>query len=728
MGSGSVASASQFWSVGGGKLLLSLEGTNLEELGLEVFQTGQSSSVANGVIEYSIEGGPVLEFFFEGNALVGLPKGALRTRGGLVFATSERSFAVEDIVLEAMEVDGLTRLAVVEGDWRNRRPLLVLGAVKLGFSAADQSLRWESGDVTIASALADHLDRPDLVDAMIGGMSAQAPIEWAGGDEAAEIFQSPMLLETGRTEVETGGTGGGNSGTNCWNPGEPLIGPDVIVGDLIDISNYAAEGAYDAFAVGTTSCNIGSSNLLWVDNTPNVPVIGQNMFRLKNGRFEQIGQGWLKYAFTALTQNACGCFPQEGGGATSCQQGGSVLGVGCSDPYCCGLNGNQGNLGPKYQINAYTGSHPSFPANPPFSGSVARRVKVLISDLDTAQNPGAMWFVEGHYVTPDDATAGNQFNNASYRQIKPYSGTGIPNQNPDTFFIGSTQREKPGIRAWKANDPSVSESDIRIPGEGLLILASKATDLGGGLYHYEYALQNLNSDRSVGSFSIPLDPAITVQNIGFHDVEYHSGELQDNTDWTATVTSTAITWETTPYSVNQNANALRWGTLYNFRFDADAPPSRVGATIGLFKPGTPASVEGSTDGPTICNPALCDDTNPCTDDGGCGPAACTHTYNANACDDADGCTANDTCSAGACIGTAIVVLHGDIYPAGGDDQVDVDDMVRMVEAFGNPPVHPEGDIYPCPPNLDGVVDVDDIGAIVAAFGYMPLCADPCPPP
>jgi hypothetical protein len=41
------------------------------------------------------------------------------------------------------------------------------------------------------------------------------------------------------------------------------------------------------------------------------PVIPQNLYRMSAGanndeRFEQIGQSWLKHAFTALTQDACG--------------------------------------------------------------------------------------------------------------------------------------------------------------------------------------------------------------------------------------------------------------------------------------------------------------------------------------------------------------------------------------------------------------------------------------
>src|SRR5437870_2895041 len=79
-----------------------------------------------------------------------------------------------------------------------------------------------------------------------------------------------------------------------------VAGPDVIVGDLPDVSNYGGALSKHAFAVGTTSCNLGDTQLAWVDcsSGPNCnqhPVISQNMYRLSNGRFEQIGQAWLKH-------------------------------------------------------------------------------------------------------------------------------------------------------------------------------------------------------------------------------------------------------------------------------------------------------------------------------------------------------------------------------------------------------------------------------------------------
>src|SRR6185295_15691427 len=88
----------------------------------------------------------------------------------------------------------------------------------------------------------------------------------------------------------------------CTNPTQ---GPDVIVGDLSDVGNFGKVGNISAYAIGTTSCNIGNVNVKWIAGTNEHPVIGQNMYRLKNGRFEQVGLSWLKHGFTALTGTIC---------------------------------------------------------------------------------------------------------------------------------------------------------------------------------------------------------------------------------------------------------------------------------------------------------------------------------------------------------------------------------------------------------------------------------------
>ena len=60
-----------------------------------------------------------------------------------------------------------------------------------------------------------------------------------------------------------------------------------------------------------------------------------------------------------------------------------------------------------------------------------------------------------------------------------------------------------------------------------------------------------------------------------------------------------VEWSTDTAAANANANAIRWGSLYNFRFDADAPPENVSATIGLFKTGTPADLSVQILGPSV---------------------------------------------------------------------------------------------------------------------------------
>ncbi len=54
----------------------------------------------------------------------------------------------------------------------------------------------------------------------------------------------------------------------------------------------------------------------------------------------------------------------------------------------------------------------------------------------------------------------------------------------------------------------------------------------------------------------------------------------------------------------------------------------------------------------FCQPApktVCDDGNPCTDNGCDPPKGCTQTFSTGACDDGDACTGSEACSGGACV-------------------------------------------------------------------------------
>jgi hypothetical protein len=376
-------------------------------------------------------------------------------------------------------------------------------------------------------------------------------------------------------------------------------GPDVTVFTLSGTQNYGSAGGIRGYAVGTTSCNIGDAPLNWCDQstgcaagatTHDHPVIAQNMYRLKNGRFDQIGASWLKHGFVSTNSTAAQC---GNGTCISPPAGGNQLGVGCTDPYGAGLNGGR-PLGPKSEVNATTGAYPF-----PHSGSSGtqtavwnQRVAVAESDMEASLNPGARFFVEGHYIAPDDAANGNGLNNASYAEVTVGVGT-------FNLTTGATVRQKSAIEVWPLIDPTVEflNVDTATAPVQRFHVARKVTDLGGGQWHYEYAVHNMNSDRASDRFTVDFFGATTFSNIGFHDVDAHSGEPYDTTDWTGVAAASAIQWEAPPFASTANANAIRWGTLYNFWFDASRPPTEIlRHTLKLFKAGEPVSLEFLTNG------------------------------------------------------------------------------------------------------------------------------------
>lgn len=88
------------------------------------------------------------------------------------------------------------------------------------------------------------------------------------------------------------------------------IGPDMIVGDLQGVLRHGRVGDITAYSVGTTPCNIGDERVSWKASTSAHPVWVQGMYRLKEGRFEQIGMSWAVHGFYALSQTFC--WPEVG--------------------------------------------------------------------------------------------------------------------------------------------------------------------------------------------------------------------------------------------------------------------------------------------------------------------------------------------------------------------------------------------------------------------------------
>ena len=459
------------------------------------------------------------------------------------------------------------------------------------YDAVARSLSISGGRLVLSKEFASALGIPSEAGSLAGTISMGAAMQPLQIEHLVKGETKSMVLPPVQHAV---------------GPGVPNLvpGPDVIVGDVEDVDQEGSNGTQVGLAIGTDSCNNGDQPVDWfaLPQTDH-PVVPQNLYRMSGGanndaRFEQIGQSWMKHTFLALEDFVCGNCNTSG-----CQTG-SHLCPGCSDPYTSGLNGDQGSIGSRAWINPFTGSFPSTANN--HSGhshnGVSHRIIVETSDLIPAQNTGASYFGEAAYISPHEytwcqshPTQCNMFNNYSYRR---FSVTGGP-----SFFnfpsVGSTVRMQPAIQAWVATNATVNEIEPDPGNDGMWLMGYKITNPSSGVWHYEYALFNMNLDRGIQSFSVPLSAGVNVSNVGFHAPPQHPGWANDGTfnslgyssmPWTVTQTTDSITWNTETFAQNQNANAIRWGTLYNFRFDADQPQQSANATVGFFKTGSPMMV------------------------------------------------------------------------------------------------------------------------------------------
>ena len=461
------------------------------------------------------------------------------------------------------------------------------------YDAAAQSLSITGGRLLISKQFASTLGIPSEAGSLAGTISIGAAMQPIQIDQLVRGETKSMVLPPMQHAV---------------GPGVPDLvpGPDVIVGDLEDVAQFNSPvGTQVGLAIGTDSCNNGDQPVNWLalPNTDH-PVVPQNLYRMSGGanndaRFEQIGQSWMKHTFLALRKVVCGTCNTS----PPCNPGPQLC-PGCSDPYTSGLNGDQGSIGSRAWVNPFTGSFPSTANN--HSGhshnGVSHRILVETSDLIPGQNSGASYFGEAAYISPHEytwcqshPTQCNMFNNYSYRR---FSVTGGP-----TFFnfpaVGSTVRMQPAIQAWAATNATVNQIEPDPGNDGIWLMGYKITNPSAGVWHYEYALFNMNLDRGIQSFSVPLSAGVNVSNIGFHAPPQHPGWANDGTfnnqgyssaPWTVTQAPDSITWNSETFAQNQNANAIRWGTLYNFRFDADQPPQSANATVGFFKTGSPMMV------------------------------------------------------------------------------------------------------------------------------------------
>ncbi len=361
-----------------------------------------------------------------------------------------------------------------------------------------------------------------------------------------------------------------------------VAGPDIIVGDIAAIRNWGADSGTSAYSYGPTLCNIGTAQAVFQANSTQHPVTAHNLYRwtphtpgAAHGSLEQIGMSWASHHVFALSSNHCctDCEPTDG----------TTLGVKCSSAEGAAIMGSASLLGPRSEVNPVTGAFIAFHATPTGPVTLAGRVQVANTDLDQSDpiNADSKYYAENHTISPDDAANGAGNNNVSQRSA--LVNTIGPNHS--LALVGATV-EAPAIFAWGDNEPGVLFSIVDIPGDGRFIIASNASnDDGDGTWRYDYAVYNMNSAEATAQFTVPASISAAVSSIASRNIAHHSGEIYDTANWSGAHADQAVRWNAQPITPASNANAIHWGTLHSFSFNADAPPATRSVRLTLHNSG-----------------------------------------------------------------------------------------------------------------------------------------------
>ena len=342
--------------------------------------------------------------------------------------------------------------------------------------------------------------------------------------------------------------------------------------------------------------NVGTANVPWQArfsgtfppyNTDQHPFLVWALFRESGGFFEPIGYSDVKHAFLTINSN---CAP----GACTL---GSVLGLGCEDVY--GVGTNSGHLAPRSEIlpHAGTWAHCNFPAPntashfdqvAPFcsednngGGETVLTHRATASDAELSV-AGANYYFTSWYVVRDDIDI---FNSMGWRRIIP-----TRSGNTWTFSFGSPFRQGSILDAFvdpAQSTPTRSNATLKDPTAGSTQVAATATDLGDGRFRYVYVLMNHDFDPKLGSFSIPIDELVTIEDLRFSD-----GDTDPANDWTALNIWGQVTW-TAPTAAAQ----LAWGTALTVSFIANTAPINNFAQVGRGDNGNVFGISAIAAGP-----------------------------------------------------------------------------------------------------------------------------------
>lgn len=347
-------------------------------------------------------------------------------------------------------------------------------------------------------------------------------------------------------------------------------------------------------AVGTTSWNPGGPAFDWY-RRPDArhPFIAQALYRLSGGRLEQIGVSGIKHGYFVASAQGCD--------GTPCNSPpGHTLSENCTDTYGALLNAGQNDMGPRYEINPWTGNWNAATSHVSTShthGTLTHMLRVLDNDLQDTVPGGTEFIVEAYYVhyqNPDALTA------AAWAPASVRGAAG----GVWSFEVDGVNIPTSGfaISAWSG--ATVQEFATRLPAvkgisaDGRGLIAAKVTPIDGGRYRYEYAVLNVDMDRRLRSFRVPVPAGVRISDAYFHAPrmpDEREGKIDgipiSDKPWAMVSERGSLYW-------SSRGNSIPWGVMFNFGFTADRAAAQGAVAMEFAKVGGPASVEAKVQVPS----------------------------------------------------------------------------------------------------------------------------------
>ncbi|MCH8476481.1 MAG: PQQ-dependent sugar dehydrogenase [Wenzhouxiangella sp.] len=555
--------ANQIWTASGGEVRLELRADYLPDFGLEVIYQGQPVSQVLSVARgFSSVDHLVIEAPF-GN-FEGMRSGHMRLDTGWGLRHRASEVRLDELTLmPGIHINGHPSLEAFDVAGRH---LLTFHHMHIGAEHDRELLTLHNTGISATPALADLLDLPALAGLGLG-------MAW---------FDLPLSVPAG---ADLSGRGPGCEDRPKWPQDRNEI--DVAMCALYGVAYQGQDPSTGRIklAPDATLKNVSMGDVPWIQKFGSLgggfsypysppdqhPYLGWSMYRLSDGRIEQLGVSGAKHAFLTLHWTCsinCGNM--------------NVLWPGCEDVYWAGTNDSNFNQGPRSDIQASEGLFESTCSffDPNCTGSQTQNSTSfqnrLMVDPGQLQTAGADYFLDSWYVVQYDVDI---WNSMGYRRINPNPVSNGWSFGPlGTFTQGRVLDQwvnpaNPGPNADPVSIvvPSATPS-LRYPfnmPQGHINVAMRVSETGNG-YRYRYAVQNYDFDRGVEAFRVPFPDDAELFSAQFVGVDSEPGD-----DWTVTVADGYLNFEA-PAN-----NPLSWFKLFTLEFETDRPPAATEITLDL---------------------------------------------------------------------------------------------------------------------------------------------------